>query len=120
MIDAILALSIRFRALVCALAVVFLIMATYALRTLPVDAVPDVTNRQVQLNATTPALGPEEMERRVTFPLELLLGGIPHVSEVRSVSQFGLSQVTLVFSDDTDIYFARQLVNERLQGLDDL
>ena len=120
MIDAILALSVRYRGTVCLLALLFFLAALYLLRNLPVDAVPDVTNRQVQLNTVAPALGAEEIERRVTFPLELLLAGIPKVSEVRSISQFGLSQITLVFQDDTDIYFARQLVNERLQGTENM
>lgn len=120
MIDTILSLSIRYRGLVCVLALLFLVGATVALQGLPVDAVPDVTNRQVQLNTVAPALGAEEVERRVTFPLELALSGLPKVTEVRSISQFGLSQITLVFTDDTDVYFARQQVNERLQGLEGL
>ena len=120
MIDWILAFSIRYRGLVCVLTLVFCAGSLAMLGNLPVDAVPDVTNRQVQLNTVSPALGAEEIERRVTFPLELALSGLPKVSEVRSISQFGLSQITLVFSDDTDVYFARQQVNERLQGLENM
>lgn len=116
MIDAILRLSIRQRGLVCVLSLVFFVVGLVYLGSLPVDAVPDVTNRQVQLNTVAPALGAEEIERRVTFPLELALSGIPKVTQTRSISQFGLSQITLIFQDDTDIYFARQLVNERLQA----
>lgn len=116
MIDAILRFSIRQRGLVCVLSLAFFLVGLVYLQSLPVDAVPDVTNRQVQLNTVAPALGAEEIERRVTFPLELALSGLPRVTQTRSISQFGLSQITLIFEDDTDIYFARQLVNERLQA----
>lgn len=81
---------------------------------LPIDAVPDVTNKQVQINTVAPALAPEEIERQITFPLEIALAGMPRLVETRSISQFGLSQVTVIFEDNVDIYFARQLVQERL------
>ena len=119
MIDQILRLSIRHRGWVLVGTLLWLIFGLLQLRHLPIDAVPDVTNRQVQLNTLAPALGAEEVERRVTFPLELLLAGIPNVVESRSISQFGLSQITLIFKDTTDIYFARQLVGERLTGAAD-
>lgn len=83
---------------------------------LPIDAVPDVTNVQVQINTASPALAPLEIERQITTPIELGMGGLPGIEEVRSVSKFGLSQVTVIFHDDVNIYFARQLVQERLQG----
>lgn len=83
---------------------------------LPIDAVPDVTNVQVQINTSSPALSPLEIERQITTPIELAMGGLPGLEEVRSVSKFGLSQVTVVFHDDVNIYFARQLVQERLQA----
>jgi heavy metal efflux system protein len=86
----------------------------YAATKLPVDAVPDVTNVQVQVMTTAPALGPLEVEQAVTIPVELSMSGLPHVEEVRSVSQFGLSVVTVVFEEGTDIYWARQQINERL------
>src|SRR5689334_2058495 len=90
-------------------------VGVWAMTQLPVDAVPDVTNVQVQVMTTAPALGPEEMERFVTFPVETSMSGIPRVEEIRSVSQFGLSVVTVVFQEGTDIYWARHLVGERLQ-----
>ena len=81
---------------------------------LPIDAVPDITNVQVMINTEAPGYTPLEVEQRVTYPLETALAGIPNLVSTRSVSRYGLSQVTAIFSDDTDIYFARQLVNERL------
>ena len=77
---------------------------------------PDITNRQVQITTVAPALGPEEVERQVTFPLETTLAGLPGLVETRSLSRHGFSQITAVFTDATDIYFARNLVNERLQA----
>ncbi|MBL8867595.1 MAG: efflux RND transporter permease subunit [Planctomycetia bacterium] len=87
----------------------------YAASRLPVDAVPDVTNVQVQVMTTAPALGPLEVEQAVTIPVEASMSGMPRVEEIRSVSQFGLSVVTVVFEEGTDIFWARQQVNERLQ-----
>jgi cobalt-zinc-cadmium resistance protein CzcA len=86
---------------------------------LPVDAVPDITGVQVQVNTEVPALASEESEKLVTYPIELELSGLPGVEELRSITKFGLSQVTLQFKDGTDIYRARQLVAERLQGIAD-
>jgi cobalt-zinc-cadmium resistance protein CzcA len=82
---------------------------------LPIDAVPDVTNVQVQINTNAAALPPTEVERQVTLPVELAMFGLPNLEEIRSISKFGLSQVTVVFEEGTDIYFARQQVQERLQ-----
>ena len=114
MIERVIRWSIAHRALVLCLCALVAALGLRALYLLPIDAVPDVTNRQVQINLKASGLGPEEMERRVTFPVELALGGLPHLQEVRSISQFGLSQVTVVFEEDVDIYAARQWVNERI------
>ena len=81
---------------------------------LPIDAVPDVTNVQVQVLTNAPSLGPVEVEQYVTVPVEAVMSGLPHVEQVRSLSRFGLSAVTVVFEEGTDIYFARQQVAERL------
>lgn len=109
-------LSVRYRWVVAGLAVLLLIFGFRELLLLPIDAVPDVTNRQVVVTSVAPALGPEEVERQVTFPLETALAGIPGLVETRSLSRHGLSQITAIFTDDTDVYFARTLVNERLQA----
>ncbi|MDP3723881.1 MAG: CusA/CzcA family heavy metal efflux RND transporter [Candidatus Omnitrophota bacterium] len=86
-----------------------------AMRRLPIDAVPDITNVQVQVLTNAPALGPLEVEQFISFPIETAMSGLPGIEEIRSVSKFGLSAVTIVFKDGTDIYHARQLINERLQ-----
>jgi cobalt-zinc-cadmium resistance protein CzcA len=97
------------------LAVVLLIGAgIYSLKNLPIDAVPDVTNVQVQVLTAAPALAPLDVERQITFPVEVAMSGLPDIAEIRSVSKFGLSAVTVVFDDSVNIYFARQLVLERL------
>ena len=82
---------------------------------LPIDAVPDITNVQVQINTAAPGYSPLETEQRITFPIETAMAGLPHLQQTRSLSRYGLSQVTVVFEDGTDIYFARQLINERVQ-----
>jgi cobalt-zinc-cadmium resistance protein CzcA len=86
----------------------------YSLQRLPIDAVPDVTNVQVQVLTAAPSLAPLEIERQITFPVEIAMSGLPDIEEIRSVSKFGLSAVTVVFNDSVDTYFARQLVLERL------
>jgi heavy metal efflux system protein len=109
-------LSVRYRFAVAALALVLLAYGARELLRLPIDAVPDVTNKQVVVTTIAPALGPEEVETQVTFPLETALAGIPGLEGTRSLSRHGISQITAVFEDDTDIYFARNLVNERLRS----
>jgi len=115
-IERILEWSLKNRFLVLALSALLVVGGLSAMRSLPIDAVPDVTNIQVQILTSAPALGPEEVERFITTPVELSMSGLPGLEEVRSVSKFGLSVVTVVFEDGTNIYFARQIVNERLQA----
>ncbi len=114
MIDRIVLFSIRWRGLVVVLALLVGGFGLYCATLLPIDAVPDITTNQVQINAIAPAFAPEEMERFVTYPVEVAMGSLPGKLEVRSLSRFGLSQVTVTFPDDADIYRARQLVMERL------
>lgn len=87
----------------------------YSYQKLPIDAVPDITNVQVQINTIVPGYSPLEIEQRVTYPIETVMAGLPKLEQTRSLSRYGLSQVTVVFKDGTDIYFARQMVNERIQ-----
>ncbi|EYC50051.1 cation transporter [Hylemonella gracilis str. Niagara R] len=91
-------------------------LGIYNYQRLPIDAVPDITNVQVQINTPASGYSPLETEQRVTFPVETVMAGLPGLQETRSMSRYGLSQVTVIFKDGTDIYFARQLVNERLQS----
>lgn len=87
----------------------------YSYQKLPIDAVPDITNVQVQINTAAPGYSPLETEQRISYPMETAMSGLPHLEQVRSLSRYGLSQVTVIFKEGTDIYFARQLVNERIQ-----
>ena len=115
MIEPIIQYSIRHRWLIL-LAVLFAAaLGVYNYQRLPIDAVPDITNVQVQINTEAPGFSPLEAEQRVTFVVETAMGGLPRLEYTRSLSRYGLSQVTVVFKDGTDIYFARQLIAERLQ-----
>jgi cobalt-zinc-cadmium resistance protein CzcA len=111
--------SLRQRVFLLIVAGVSLFIGAWSAFNLPIDAVPDITSPQVQVNTEVPALAPEETEKSVTIPLEMELAGIQGVQEMRSLTKFGLSQVTLIFQDRTDIYRARQLVAERLQTVAD-
>ena len=117
MIDKILEFSVRQRAIVLLGAVSLLGLGLWSAIHLPIDAVPDITGVQVQINTEVPALAAEESEKLVTRPIEIEMAGLPGMEEMRSLTKFGLSQVTLNFRDGTDIFRARQLVAERLQGV---
>ena len=114
MISRILAFSIQRRWLVVLFSLAAMVLGAWSLTRLPIDAVPDITNKQVQVNTTAPALSPAEIEKQVTFRIETALAGIPGLENTRSLSRNGFSQVTAVFAEKTDIYFARQQVSERL------
>jgi heavy metal efflux system protein len=119
MIDGILSLAIRQRWLVMVAVLAMVAFGAWNFTRLLIDAVPDITNVQVQINSSAPGYSPLEVEQRITFPVETAMGGLPHLENTRSQSRYGLSQVTVVFKDGTDIYFARQLVNERIQQVRD-
>ena len=114
MIDRLLDASIRFRWAVIAITLLVGVYGAFQLFRLPIDAVPDITNKQVQVNVAAPQFSPLDMERLVTFPVETALAGIPGLDHTRSISRNGFAQVTAVFDEDVDIYFARQQVAERL------
>ncbi len=108
--------SIRQRWLVLIIVTLLTALGIWSATRLPIDAVPDITNVQVQINTEAEGFSPLEAEQRITYPIETALAGVPKLNYTRSVSRYGLSQVTVVFEDGTDLYFARQLVNERLQA----
>ena len=115
MIANLMALSVRARWTVLALFLVIAGLGIWQLTKLPIDAVPDITNKQVQINTIDPRLSPVEIEKLVTYPVEISLAGIPGLETTRSISRNGFSQVTAIFTDSTDLYFARQQVGERLR-----
>ncbi|GJL77825.1 MAG: cation transporter [Nitrospinaceae bacterium] len=115
MLERILNISIRQRLFVIIATLGIAILGIYNFQILPIDAVPDITNVQVQINTEAPGFTPAEVEQRITFPVETAIAGLPKMSHTRSLSRYGLSQVTVIFEDDTDIYFARQLLSSRLQ-----
>ena len=118
MLNRIISWSLSHRFAVLALTALLAVLGAVAIDRLPIDAFPDTTPVQVQVNTVAPALGPAEIESQVTAPVERAIGGLPGLVELRSISKFGLSQVTVVFADGTNVYFARQLVAERLQGVE--
>src|SRR3954466_7736460 len=114
MIERLIAVSLQQRWLVLLFALAAGGFGAWNFTRLPIDAVPGVTNVQVQITTRAPGLSPLESEQRITFPIETVMGGLPKLEYTRSISRYGLSQVTVVFQDGTDIYFARQLVHERI------
>ncbi|OQW63220.1 MAG: cytochrome-c peroxidase [Nitrospira sp. ST-bin4] len=116
MIASLLEFSLRQRILVIGLACLLSVTGLFAFQSIPIDAYPDVTNIQVQVLTEAPGLSPIEVERFITYPIELQMTGLPGLAEIRSLSKFALSQITVVFQDDVDIYFARQLVLERIMA----
>jgi heavy metal efflux system protein len=115
MLEKIIAQSIRQRFFVIVGTLALIATGAYNFSILPIDAVPDVTNIQVQINTEAPGFTPLEVEQRITFPIETTLAGLPKLKHTRSLSRYGLSQVTVIFEDGTDIYFARQLINSKIQ-----
>ena len=115
MFDKIIRFSIEQRWIVLLMVLGMSALGVYNYQQLPIDAVPDITNVQVQINTSASGYSPLEAEQRITFPVETAMAGLPGLDQTRSISRYGLSQVTVIFKDGTDIYFARQLVNERIQ-----
>jgi len=117
MLDHTIRFAIAHRWLMLALTLALVLLGAWSFTHLPIDATPDITNVQVQINTEAPGFSPLETEQRVTFPIESALAGLPGLDYTRSISRYGLSQVTVVFEDGTDLYFARQQVAERLQQI---
>ncbi|MCK9620781.1 MAG: CusA/CzcA family heavy metal efflux RND transporter [Methylobacter sp.] len=119
MFERLIRLAIEHRWLVLLAVLSMAALGIYNYKILPIDAVPDITNIQVQINTSVPGYSPLETEQRVTYPIETVMAGLPHLEQTRSLSRYGLSQVTVIFQDGTDVYFARQLVNQRIQEAKD-
>lgn len=117
MLESIIRVSIRQRWIILALVLALAALGIYNFQRLPIDAVPDITNVQVQINTEAPGYSPLETEQRITFPVETAISGLPDLEYTRSISRYGLSQVTVVFKDGSNIYRARQLISERLQAV---
>ncbi len=118
MINKIIKFSVESRMFIFIATLLLIVLGYRSFQTLSIDAVPDITNTQVQINTPVKGLVPEEIERMVTFPIEYSMNGIPGVQTIRSISRFGISQVTVIFTEETQILVARQLVSEKLQNLE--
>ena len=114
MLEKIIAFTLKQKGMIIFLSLVLVVFGLYSYFTLPIDAFPDVTNIQVEIVSRADGLSAIEIERNVTYPIETSMRGLPNVEQMRSVTKFGLSIVTIIFKDDVEIYFARQLVFERL------
>ncbi len=115
MISKIIRFSIQNKLIVGFFIAILLAFGGYSLKNLPIDAVPDITNNQVQIITLSPTLATQEVEQFVTFPIEQAIANVPNTEEIRSISRFGLSVITVVFKEEVDIYFARQLLQEKLK-----
>ena len=115
MLDTIIKFSIKNKLVIGIMTLVLILWGSWSITKLPIDAVPDITNNQVQIVTVCPTLAGQEVEQLVTFPIEQSIANLPDLEETRSISRFGLSVITVVFDDNVDIYFARQLVNEKLK-----
>lgn len=115
MFEKIIRFAIEQRWLTLTMVLAIAVLGMFSYQKLPIDAVPDITNIQVQINTSAPGYAPLETEQRITYPIETVMAGIPKLEQTRSISRYGLSQVTVIFEEGTDIFFARQLVNERIQ-----
>ncbi|RAJ08273.1 cobalt-zinc-cadmium resistance protein CzcA [Chitinophaga skermanii] len=118
MLNKIIQFSVKNKLAIAVFTLIWIAYGTYQLTQLPIDAVPDITNNQVQVITTAPSLGAEDVERLITFPIELAVSNVPGIKESRSMSRFGLSLVSIVFDDETDIYWARQQITERLSQVE--
>ena len=117
MLERIIRAAIAHRWLMMVLTLALVAIGSWSFARLPIDATPDITNVQVQINTAAEGYSPLEAEQRITYPVETVMAGLPKLEQVRSLSRYGLSQVTVVFKDGTDLYFARQQVSERLQAV---
>jgi cobalt-zinc-cadmium resistance protein CzcA len=113
--DRIIQFSIRNAIWVMLFTLTWIAVGLYSYQKLSIDAVPDITNVQVQINSQANGFTAAEVEQRITYPIENAMSGMPNLEQTRSISRYGLSQVTIIFKDGTDIYWARQLINQRLQ-----
>ncbi|MCR9205752.1 MAG: efflux RND transporter permease subunit, partial [Halobacteriovoraceae bacterium] len=118
MINKVIEFSVNNRMFVFMATLLLIVFGMKSFQELSIDAVPDITNTQVQINTQVKGLVPEEVERMVTFPIEYSMNGIPGVETIRSISRYGISQVTVIFKEETDIYKARQLASEKLQNIE--